>query len=104
MIDRSHDLPFARQARELGISRGSVYYLTHPVSAADLTLMRLINELHLQYPFAGSHMLRDLLADEGSIVGRLHVATLMKRMAMEAIYRRPNTSKPAPAQKISPYL
>ena len=101
MIDRSHDLPVARQARELGISRGSVYYLPRPVSAADLTLMRRIDELHPEYPFAGSRMLRDLLAGEGIIVGRLHVATLMKRMAIEAIYRRPNTSKPAPGRKPS---
>jgi len=104
MIDRSHDLPVARQARELGISRGSVYYLPRPVPAADLALMRRIDELHLDYPFAGSRMLRDLLAGEGISVGRLHVATLMKRTAIEAIYRRPNTSKPAPGHKIYPYL
>ncbi|WP_131120261.1 IS3 family transposase [Lichenihabitans psoromatis] len=104
MIDRSHDLPVARQARELGISRGSIYYLPRPVPAADLALMRRIDELHLEYPFAGSRMLRDLLAREGITVGRLHVATLMKRMAIEAIYRRPNTSKPAPGHKIYPYL
>ena len=66
--------------------------------------MRRIDELHMEYPFAGSRMLRDLLAGEGSIVGRLHVATLMKRMAIEAIYRRPNTSKPAPGHRIYPYL
>ena len=104
MIDRSHDLPVAKQAHELAISRGSVYYLPRSVSAADLALMRRIDELHMEYPFAGSRMLRDLLAGEGIIVGRLHVATLMKRMAIEAIYRRPNTSKPAPGHKIYPYL
>ncbi len=59
---------------------------------------------HLLYPFAGSRMLRDLLRQEGTPVGRLHVATLMKRMGLEAIYRRPNTSKPAPGHKIYPYL
>ncbi|WP_224001182.1 IS3 family transposase [Aureimonas sp. SA4125] len=104
MIDRSHPLPVAGQARELGISRGSVYYLPRAVSAADLALMRRIDELHLEYPFAGSRMLRDLLTLEGIVVGRLRVATLMKRMAIEAIYRRPNTSKPAPGHKIYPYL
>jgi len=104
MIDRSHDLPVARQAHELGISRGSVYYLPRPVSVGDLALMRRIDELHLEFPFAGSRMLRDLLAGEGIKVGRLHVATLMKRMAIEAIYRKPNTSKPAPGHKIYPYL
>lgn len=104
MIDRSHSLPVARQARELGISRGSVYYLPRPVSAADLAIMRRMDELHLDYPFAGSRMLRDLLRQEGIEIGRGHVATLMKKMAIEAIYRRANTSKPAPGHKVYPYL
>ena len=104
MIDRSHELPLTRQAKALSISRGSVYYLPRPVSAADLALMRRIDELHLDYPFAGSRMLRDLLNGEGVAIGRRHVATLMKRMGIEAIYRRPNTSKPAPGHKIYPYL
>jgi len=104
MIDRLHNLPLARQARELGISRGSVYYLPRPVSAADLEIMRRIDELHLEFPFAGSRMLRDLLRQEGIEIGRQHVATLMKKMAIEAIYRRPNTSKPTPGHKIYPYL
>jgi putative transposase len=104
MIDRSHDLPVARQALALGISRGSVYYLPRPVAASDLVVMRRIDELHLNFPFAGSRMLRDLLAGEGFAVGRLHVATLMKRMGIEALYRRPSTSKPAPGHKIYPYL
>jgi putative transposase len=104
MIDRRHDLSIARQARVLGISRGSVYYLPRPVSAADLALMRRIDELHLEFPFAGSRLLRDLLAAEGSKVGRRHVATLMKRMGVEALYRRPRTTKPEPGHKIYPYL
>ena len=104
MIDRSHDLPVARQALALGISRGSVYYLPRPVAASDLVVMRRIDELHLNFPFAGSRMLRDLLAADGFAVGRLHVATLMKRMGIEALYRRPSRSKPAPGHKIYPYL
>ena len=104
MIDRDHAMPLARQAQQLGISRGSIYYLPRPVADADLAIMRRIDELHLLYPFAGSRMLRDLLRQEGVSVGRLHVATLMKRMRIEAIYRRPNTSKPAPEHKIYPYL
>ena len=104
MIDRSHSLPLVWQARELGISRGSVYYLPRAVSAADLAIMRRIDELHLEFPFAGSRMLRDLLRQESIEIGRLHVSTLMKKMAIEAIYRRPNTSKPAPGHKIYPYL
>lgn len=104
MIDRKHALPLVRQAWELRISRGSVYYLPRPVSPADLAIMRQIDELHLEFPFAGSRMLRDLLRQEGIKIGRLHVASLMKKMAIEAIYRRPNTSKPSPGHKIYPYL
>src|SRR5215203_5432928 len=85
MIDREHGLPITQQARTLGISRGSVYYLPRPVSAADLAIMRRMDELHLEFPFTGSRMLRDLLSKE-------------------AIYRKPNTSKPAPGHKIYPYL
>lgn len=104
MIDREHKLSVVRQAKLLGFSRGSVYYLPRPVSESDLALMRRIDELHLNYPFAGSRMLQGLLNGEGLSVGRLHVATLMKKMGIEAIYRRPNTSKPAPGHKIYPYL
>ncbi len=104
MIDRGHDLPVVRQARLLGISRGSVYYLPRATSADDLAVMRRIDELHLDYPFAGARMLRDLLAGEGIVVGRLHVSSLMKRMGIEAIYRKPNTTKPAPGHKVYPYL
>ena len=104
MIDRRHDLSIARQAAVLGISRGSVYYLPRPIPAVDLALMRRIDELHLEFPFAGSRMLQGLLRAEGYHVGRRHVATLMKKMGIEALYRRPNTSKPAPGHKIYPYL
>jgi putative transposase len=104
MIDRDHGLSISRQAKVLGISRGSVYYLPRPTSDADLALMRRIDELHLEYPFAGSRMLKGLLRAEGHQVGRLHVSTLMKKMAIEALYRRPNTSKPAPGHKVYPYL
>ena len=104
MIDRDHDLAITKQAEALNISRGSVYYLPRPVSAADLALMRRIDELHLEFPFAGSRMLRDLLAAEGSRSGRRHVKTLMKRMGIEALYRRPRTTKPEPGHKIYPYL
>ena len=104
MIDREHDLPLARQAKALGISRSSVYYQPRPVSAADLAVMRRIDELHLELPFAGSRMLRDLLNKEGIEIGRRHVTTLMRRMGIEALYRKPSTSKPAPGHKIYPYL
>ncbi|WP_199823815.1 IS3 family transposase [Labrenzia sp. OB1] len=104
MIDREHKLSVVRQAKLLGFSRSSVYYSPRPVSDGDLALMHRIDELHLDYPFAGSRMLQGLLNGEGLETGRLHVATLMKKMGIDAIYRRPNTSKPAPGHKIYPYL
>jgi putative transposase len=104
MIDRSHALPISRQAELVGISRGNVYYLPAGVSAADQQLMRRIDVLNLAYPFAGSRMLRDMLAREGLEVGRRHVATLMRRMGIQALYRKPNTSKKQPGHKIYPYL
>jgi putative transposase len=104
MIDRNHRLALTKQAALLGLSRGSVYYEPAPVSDADLALMRRLDELHLEFPFAGSRMLRGLLAAEGSKVGRRHVTTLIRRMGIEAIYRRPNTSKPAPGHRVYPYL
>jgi putative transposase len=97
MIDRGHRLPLNRQAEMLGISRGSLYYDPCTVSAADLATMRRIDALHLDYPFAGSRMLRDLMRGEGIVIGR-------RRMGLEAIYRRPHTSKPADGHKVYPYL
>jgi putative transposase len=104
MIDRDHDLSLCKQAEALNISRGSIYYVPEPVSAEDLALMRQIDELHLEFPFAGSRMLRDLLAADGSKIGRRHLSTLMRRMGIKVAYRRPNTSKPTPGHRIYPYL
>jgi putative transposase len=104
MIDPEHELPISKQTKILQISRSSAYYKPRPVPEADLWLMRRIDELHLNYPFAGSRMLRDLLRQQGLEVGRRHVKTLMRRMCIEAIYRKPNTSKPAPGHRIYPYL
>ena len=104
MTNRDHKLSLTRQAELLGISRGSLYYEPRPTSEDDLRLMRRIDELHMEFPFAGSRMMKGLLSQEGFTVGRLHVATLMKTMGIEALYRRPNTSKPAPGHKVYPYL
>jgi putative transposase len=104
MIDREHDLPITKQAEALNISRSSIYYLPRPVPDSDLAIMRRLDELHLEFPFAGSRMLRGLLAAEGCKVGRRHVKTLMRRMGIEALYRRPRTSKPEPGHNIFPYL
>ena len=103
-IDATHGLSISRQAELLEISRSNVYYLPRPVSTVDLILMRRIDELHLNFPFAGSRMLRDMLKLEGVAIGRKHVATLMDKMGITAIYRKHNTSAPHPAHKIYPYL
>ena len=104
MIDGNHALSISRQAQLAGISRGSAYYLPRPVSPADLALMRRIDELHLEHPFMGARMLRDQLDREGFKVGRKHVGTLMERMGIEALYRKPSTSKKHPGHEIYPYL
>src|ERR1700686_3561109 len=99
MIDRKHNLPITTQAEVLRISRGSIYYLPRPVSSTDLEVMRRLDRLHLEFPFAGSRMLRGLLAADGCKIGRRPVTTLMKRMGIEALYRRPRTTKPEPGHK-----
>ena len=104
MIERGHALAIRRQAQLVGISRSSAYYQAKPVSDADLRLMRRVDELHLELPFAGARMLRDLLRGEGVTVGRKHMTTLMRRMAITALYRKPNTSQKAPGRTIYPYL
>jgi putative transposase len=104
MIDRTDPLPVKRQAEALGLSRSTVYYQPRPVSESDLALMRRIDELHLEYPFAGARMLRDFLTREGVRIGRKHVSMLMRRMGIEALYRKPNTSKRHPAHAVHPYL
>ena len=104
MIDRSHELALATQARLLGVARSTIYREPLPVPASDLAVMRRIDELHLDYPFAGSRMMRAMLVNEGIAIGRTHVRTLMRRMGIEALYRRPRTSKPGPGHKIYPYL
>ena len=105
MIDRTHKLPLTRQAKAVGISRGSLYYQPRPVSDVDLGLMRRIDELNLEHPFAGGRMIRDLLRqDNVADVGRRHVSTLMRRMGIEALYRKPNTSGRHPHHRVYPYL
>jgi putative transposase len=104
MIDRNHGLTLATQARLLSVARSTVYRQPRPVPPGDLAVMRRIDELHLEYPFAGSRMMRDMLVNEGIAIGRVHVRALMRRMGIEALYRRPRTSKPAPGHKIYPYL
>jgi putative transposase len=104
MIDRSHALPVVRQAELAGLSRASVYYLPKATPDADQRQMKRIDAIHLEYPFAGARMLRDLLAREGFHVGRRHIGTLMAKMGIEALYRKPNTSRKHPKNKVHPYL
>jgi len=104
MIDRNHELSIIRQAELLELSRASVYYLPRPVSAADLELMRRIDALHLEHPFMGARMLRDSLRREGFRVGRKRVGTLMARMGIEPLYRRPRTTRKHPSHPVYPYL
>ena len=104
MIDRTHPLPVTRQCRVLGLARSTAYYRPAPVSPDDLALMRRIDELHLMHPFAGARMLRDLLRQEGHRIGRKRVCSLMAKMGIEALYRKPNTSKKENGAHIHPYL
>ncbi|GKS65425.1 transposase [Nitrospira sp.] len=104
MIDRAHPLSIGRQCHLLQLARSTVYDQPRPVPDTALALMRRIDELHLQYPFAGARMLRDLLRHEGHTIGRRQVATLMRRMGITAIYRRPRTSQRHPAHQIYPDL
>ena len=104
MIDRTHDLPVVQQCKILSLSRSTAYYKPQETSQCDLALMRRIDELHLDYPFAGSRMLRDLLRRDGLEVGRKHVATLMKKMRIVALYKKPKTSGRHPAHPVYPYL
>jgi len=104
LIDRNHDLPIVRQCQALGLARSTAYYTPKPVSPEDLALMRRIDELHLQHPFAGARMLRDLLGQEGQRIGRKRVAGLMAKTGIEALYRKPNTSRRKAGDQIYPYL
>jgi putative transposase len=104
MIEWEHALPLSQQSKILELSRSSLYYRAVPVNARDLEIMKLIDEIHLKYPFYGSRSIRDELRDQGYKIGRGHVSTLMKKMGIEALYRKPRLSKPHPGHKVYPYL
>jgi putative transposase len=104
MIDREHALPLTDQAELLDLSRSSLYYIPSPISASDLELMRQIDRLHTDFPFAGARMLRDMLRNSGHRVGRRHVGRLMRLMGLEALYRKPRTSRRNPGHPVFPYL
>ncbi len=104
MIDKEHELSVTRQVRLLDLSRSTVYYRPPLTSESDLQLMREIDRLHLEHPFAGARMLRAMLGLKNIAVGRKHISTLMKRMGIEALYRKANTSRRNQAHRIYPYL
>jgi len=93
-----------RQCQVLELARSTAYDQPTAVSSEDLALMRRIDELHLDCPFAGARMLSMMLTREGRPVGRRHVSTLMKRMGIHALYRKPHTSTRHPAHRVYPYL
>lgn len=104
MIDRTHEMPISRQCSILDICRSSYYYQAVPMDQRDVELMRVIDEIHLKYPFYGSRKARDELRDRGYQVGRGHVRTLMRKMDIHALYQKPRLSEPHPAHKVYPYL
>jgi len=104
MIEKEHTLPITKQCKILELSRASVYYTPHPVSDDDEKLMRLIDEIHLEDPTLGSRGMKNELRMRGHKAGRIHVRTLMRKMGIEAIYKKPHLSKPHPEHKVYPYL
>jgi putative transposase len=104
MINRTHNVPVKRQCQMLGIARSTAYYQPRPESEENLHLMRRIDELHLDFPFAGTRMLRDLLRQENLFPGRRRIGRLMRLMGIEALYRKPKTSKRHPSHPVYPYL
>ena len=104
MIDRDHQLSLVRQCSLLNVSRSWVYYRPVPTRTEDLELMALMDRQYLKTPFYGSRRMKAWLLGEGYLVSRSKVRRLMRLMGLEAIYRRPNTSKPAPGHRVYPYL
>jgi putative transposase len=104
MISREHPLPLTRQCRLLNLSRSSIYYTPVPVSNRDRDIMRLMDEIHLEYPFMGGRSIKNELWNKGYKVGRSHIRTLMRKMGIEAIYKKPRLSEPHPDHTIYPYL
>ena len=104
MIDRTHEVPVKRQCQLLSIARSTAYYKLSPISEDNLFLMRRIDELHLEFPFAGTRMLRDLLRQAGRCVGRRRIRRLMRLMGIEALYRKPKMSRRHPSHPVYPYL
>jgi putative transposase len=104
MIIRGHAVPLTHQCKILNLSRSSIYYVPVLISDKDRELMNLIDKIHLDEPYLGTRGIRNALWDKGHKIGRSHVRTLMGKMGIEAIYRKPRLSKPHPGHTIYPYL
>jgi putative transposase len=104
MIDKEHPLPITKQCHILQLSRSSIYYAPAPVNDNDRELMRIIDEIHLEEPYLGSRGMKNVLRMKGYILGRIHVRTLMRKMGIEALYKKPRLSKPHPGHTVYPYL
>ena len=104
MITKDDPLPIRKQCRILEISRSSVYYMPAQLPDNDRELMRLIDEIHLEEPYLGSRGMKSVLRIRGHKVGRIHVRTLMRKIGIEAIYKKPRLSKPHPGHTVYPYL
>jgi putative transposase len=104
MIDRKAKIPIKRQWALLKLPRSTAYYKPIEVPLSDVELMKRIDELHLHWPFAGSQMMRDFLKQDSYKVGRRHVRTMMRKMGIDVLYRKPNTSRRKAGHHIYPYL
>lgn len=104
MINKKHALPLTRQCQILDLARSSLYYKQVLISEETLIIMSLIDEIHLRYPFYGSRRICDELLDNGFNLSRGRVSSLMKKMGIEALYRKPRLSKPHPGHRVYPYL
>jgi putative transposase len=103
-IQSEHPLTKTRRGQLLDVARSSAYYCPEPVSEEDLMLMRLIDEIHLRWPFYGSRRIRDALEEHGHWVNRKRVQRRMRLMDLRALYPRRRTSQPGKGHKIYPYL
>ncbi len=104
MIDKEHPLPITRQCTILNLSRSGIYYTPVPISDGDRELMRIIDEIHLEEPYLGSGGIKSILKRRAYTAGRIHVRALMRKMGIEAVYKKPRLSKPHPGHKVYPYL
>jgi len=102
-IQQAHRLSKSRRCELLDVARSTAYYRALPVSDEDLELMRLIDAIHLEFPFLGSRRIRDELEEQGHRVNRKRVQRLMRQMGLQALYPKRRTSQPGPGHKVYPY-